>query len=131
MTNTNTVNELVAKIDNFIAYEINRSYERLEETSEDSLMYDARCGRVDAIYSFAYAIVDEYSVQDAIDDMKEDISYYADKAKYYAFHRAYVAEARRIIRTIENFTNWYYINNMYEYPIKHVLSIVGLNNFGM
>lgn len=131
MTNTNTVNELVAKIDNFVAYELERSFERLEETSEYSMMYDDRCGRVDAFYSFAYAIVDEYSVQDAIDNLNDDIKAWEFNAKHYAYYHGYVAEAQRIIRTIGNFVDWYYTENMYEYPIKHVLSVVGLNNLDM
>ncbi len=123
------INLLVSQIDGMVAFELRYYYKRIATMDKHCDMYYAKCGRLDAWYHFAYNIIDCTSIQDAIGWLKDDIITYASKTRNNAYHRGYVAEARKIISRLSDI-EYAYMSNADE-PIKYIFCVIGLYNFNI
>lgn len=123
------INLLVNQIDDMVAFELKYYFKRIGTMDAHSMMYASKCGRLDAWYQFAYAIVDCDCIQDAIDYIYDDIREYATKTRNSAYHRGYVSESKRIIDRLSDFESSYMCNA--DEPIRHIYSVIGLNSFNI
>lgn len=126
------VEEILRRLDSYISWAITyyarKSYKSYWVGTPSYML-----GRFEAVYQVAYALIEEYTIQDVIDAIHDDIAYYDEvlrndnlRSLMRSYYKGLVRGYKRTIVFLDRLK--YEYESATDYPIKHVWSVVGFEN---
>lgn len=108
--------EMLAKIDALVTDKM-CMYEKASRKAYKAQSPSYLMGMFEAVYQFAYAVIESENIQDAVDFLNDDIRYYARFDNRYM--HGYIKAASYIVDEME----WLEDDFKYEYGIKRAWSL--------
>ena len=121
MKNEQAINEMMNDIDNMVHKSLVLFFKRVDRPNENGYF----SGQLDAYYRFAYYMVDDYTIQDAIDELLDDGMVYSVYTDLY--HRGYCHAMHKIVDYMHRARREY--EDECDEPIRHVFSCLCIDNF--
>lgn len=117
MTEYEMLNKVNALVNHIMCMYENRSRRAYETQTPTYFM-----GCFEAAYQFAYGVIENENIQDAIDLLNDDIRYYANDTS--AYMHGYVKVAATIVKVMVQLERQF----KHEYGIKSVWSLYNFND---
>ena len=113
--------EMLTKIDALVT-DMMCKYDKASRKAYKTQSPSYFMGMFEAVYQFAYAVIESENIQDAVDFLKDDIRYYGNYKNRYM--HGYVKAATYIVDEME----WFEDEFKYEYGIKCALSLYNFDD---